>query len=304
MQLQNNLTDEEFAGIDRRLKFSPSRLNSYRKCHQLGRYTYERNIEPDVSPDHESKALVLGKIVHKFLELWHGEGLHPHAVFTDVLNDFKPHQDLVISALTIMSRYVVCYNSHEFKFHATEKRLTVPYRTPNGVTVYLDGILDAIIETGLHLFGPLDHKTSARNVWREDTLVFDPQLNQYCAMLYLADMMPTIMVVNQIYTGSTDAKKIANTPQDKLFSRIAVRVDPGRIERWLSHIGRQIDFILESESKPVEKRLDSQCVWCPFRPACDLEMDGKNPEPFLNAHFVPRKQEKFSIIVDLEGIDD
>lgn len=298
------VTDEEVDELPSHLKFSPNRLSKYSECQQLGRYTYEHKLEPSVGRE-QTNALQLGTITHRFLELWYSDRLHPADAYRVVDKEFTKYEDklLAATALTIMTRYVQVYKDDHitWKIYAAEKRLIVPYKTPNGTTVYLDGKMDLIAEDSQGNFGLWDHKTSARNTWNADTVLFDPQFNQYLAMLMLCDFMPTYAMVNQIYTGSHDAKKIVSTPRDKLFSRIRINPSPARIEDWLNYIGKQIDQILEQPVAPMNR--GHHCTWCPFRNACSLVIDGKNPEPYLQANFKPRKSPNFNIIVDLQGIE-
>lgn len=287
------------------LRFSPSRLMAYSNCHARGWYTYEAELEPNyVGP--KGKALELGTIVHRYLQLWHGHKKHPtvafHEEITEEFSELKQQRELSISALTVMARYVACYEKEDatdYTVEAAEHRMIVPYSTPNGVTVYLDGIIDLVAVDNLKRVGPWDHKTSARMVWRQDTVHFDPQLNQYLALLYLSDYMPEYAMINQINTGIRTPKTVANAPRDRLFSRIKITPSPVRIEAWLSHIGRTIDKILETEGP--QKNLGQRCVDCPFRPICHTELDGHPTEEIVKNLYKPRGTPDYQIIVSLPG---
>jgi hypothetical protein len=229
--------------------------------------------------------------------------MHPTVAFhrhiKEEFGETKQQREVAISALTIMTRYVSAYEKEDrnLTIHGAEHRMIVPYSTPKGTTIYLDGIIDLIASDPYGRLGPWDHKTSGRMVWRQDTVHFDPQLNQYLALLYLTDYMPEYALINQINTGVKNPSRVANMPRDELFNRIRIEPSPVRIEAWLSEIGHAIDDILEAER--VKKILGQHCTRCDFRPICHAEMDGIDTTDLIEAHYKPRGTPDYQIIVNL-----
>lgn len=308
MEVGNSLlfvSPNEPGQVEEIVRFSPSRLSTEDFCPQKAHYSYAHQLA--LPPQKPSRAQMLGTLIHKFLELWHGpDHVHPSSAVKIIRDDpeFQKYEDqlLLYIALTYMTRYVAYYKNDpsRFKFLAIEKRLTVPFTTPRGHQVFLDGILDAIVEdTQTGKFGPWDHKTSAKAIWTKEVVAFERQLNQYLAMLYLMDYAPSLLTVNQIYTGKQKIESVANCPADELFSRHTIEVKPSRMEQWLQSIGHRIDQILEAGY--VHKNLGGHCVWCPFRQACSMELDGIDPMPYLRT-FSPRSEgkEPLQIVIDIE----
>jgi hypothetical protein len=142
----------------------------------------------------------------------------------------------------------------------------------------------------------VDNKSDARNKWTKEVVSFDRQLNQYVVMLWLMDYDPSGVMVNQIYTGFTKPESIATAPIDKLFSRPTIEVSESRIRRWSLAIGNRIDQILDAQY--VHMHLGGHCVWCPYRSACNMVLDGQDPTPYLRTNFGPRDQKPLELIID------
>lgn len=253
-------------------------------CPQRGHYTYSRGLDP--GPNRPTKALLLGSIIHKFLELWHGEGKQPSVAFKEVDAEFPIYEAKILLpvALTYMSRYVAVHkdDTTQFRVVATEQRFIVPFDTPKGHRVYLDGIIDMITEdlrTGkLHIW---DNKTDSRNLWSSDVLLFDRQLNAYTVIANQLDYDPSVLTVNQIKTSKTSPESIVKAPKEDLFARHSVEVTPSTVAAWRRAIGKRIDQILEAEY--IHKALGSHCLTCPYRQACQMELNGVDPEPYLRS---------------------
>lgn len=286
--------------IDDTLRFSPNKLNTYDFCPQKAHYRYVENIiGPEEKP---SEALLRGLIIHKYLEYWVRDNQPPSVSFERVQKDFPTYEGQLITyaVLTLMMRYCAVYKNdpQRYKVLAVEQELLVPFDTPKGRRVYLHGILDLVVEeiaTGK--LGLWDNKSDSRNKWSKEVVSFDRQLNQYAVMLMLMDYDPTYITVNTIYTGYTKPESIATAPIEKLFNRHTIQVTEQRLKQWAKAIGMRIDQILDAEY--VHMRLGDHCIWCPYRTACNMVLDGQDPTPYLKSNFGSREQKALDIIIDL-----
>lgn len=272
---------------------------------------YFRDLDPGESPF--SEALTRGLIIHRMLELMRATGQTPTEVFLTVREEYPRYeaQLLLTVALIYMQRYVKVYADDPLKYNfvAVEQRFIIPYTTPRGHQVYLDGRFDAIVEN-LSEGGRLeiwDDKTDSRNVWSSDVVALDRQLNGYAVMASLLDYDPTRIVVNQIKTSYKSPESVAKQPKENLFARHSAPVTPKTVAAWTLAIGKRIDQILEAEY--VHKNLGAHCMYCPFRQACQMELNGLNPEPYLRS-FGKRSEAtpgggNLNLILDIEdGVFD
>ena len=221
------------------------------------------------------------------------------------MEEFQAYDEKLLSmtALTLMTRYVNTYNNDNAKFTVgqAEHEMLVPATTYKGRKIWLHGILDLVVTNEYNECGVWDHKTSSTASWTNDTVLFDTQMSQYLCMLFLNGDEPKFGTINQLYTGITKLENVASAPQDKLFSRITIRPSLIRIEEWLARLLQRIDFILDETH--IHKNMGSHCAWCPFKQACNLELEGHSNVEYLKANFAPRGQEKFTITVDLSEIE-
>jgi len=284
-------SDVVLAEIPEHLRYSPSKLKAYHFCEQRAHYHYMHGLRLEST---SSEALMRGKISHRFLELWHKDHVHPNESFTQLYTKEFPsfeQQMLVIWANTMMIRYIGRYGKEDLKryiFHKIEERFQVTIVTPKGREVYLDGILDALVEDLLeHTIGPWDHKTSAVNMWTADAVVFDAQLGQYVCMAVGQGYPINTATINQIYTGIKKVDNLANTPLDKLFSRHTIPLTPTQIEMWTYMLGSKIDKILDNLSLEKDKNLGAHCNYCPFKGACRMEMRKEDPSIYIEKVLTP-----------------
>lgn len=273
---------------------------------------YSRDLDPGAQ--RVTDALLRGLIVHKFLELWHGEGKHPNQAFQEVRELFPTYEAQIITpvALVYMLRYVNVYKDDPVRFQviATEKRYTIPYTTPHGHQVWLDGIIDMIVEDIVDgVVDVWDNKTDSKNLWSPDVVMLDRQLNSYTVILHLLALNPQRLTVNQIKTKFTKPESVHKAAKEDLFGRHSVTVTPASINSWMIAIGKRIDQILEAEY--IHKNLGAHCIYCPFRQACQMELKGVDPEPYLRNNFGSRSEAQTTgggdlrIILDIEeGIFD
>lgn len=288
---------QEPGSVPAELKFSHSRLSTYDSCWRKAGYIYHEGFRRN----YDSPALTFGRILHRILELHYKGICSPMEAYPLYLNKEFPtfvEQKDIFAAVALGTRYVSYYkNKDNFRILGVEKDLIVPYSTPNGVTVYLHVILDLIAEHQGQL-AVIDHKSSARNVWSNDMILFDPQIALYMCALMLMDYEPNIGVINQISTASKDTTKIANAPGDKLFSRFTVQPSPRILEGWLREFGQKIDRILEAEIFP--RTLTNNCRNCPYREACSMELQGIDSKPYLETNFPKTPHTTYEIDVELE----
>jgi hypothetical protein len=257
-------------------------------------------------PGKATPNMKLGAIIHRFLELWHSQGIQPSEAFGSYISkEFQAYDEKLLSmtALTLMTRYVNSYRNDLDKFtvEKAEYEMLVPATTYKGRHVFLHGILDLVLLNEYNERGIWDHKTSSTASWTNDTVLFDTQMSQYLCMLMLNGDEPKFGTINQIYTGITKLENVASAPQDKLFSRITIRPSLIRIEEWTARLLERIDFILDESH--IHKNMGSHCAWCPFKQACNLELEGQSNVEYLKANFAPRGQERFTVTVDLSEIE-
>lgn len=283
--------------IPEHLRYSPSKLKLYHFCEQRAHHHYIDGLKLEGLT---TEALLRGKIVHKYLELWHGDDhVHPNDALVELYksSEFSSYEGklLVMWANTAMVRYIGKYGKEDhkrYKFHAVELREQATITTPKGRVVYLDGIPDTLVEDKIEkTIGPWDHKTSGRNLWTKDAVVFNPQLGQYVCMFVAQGYPINTATVNQIYTGIKKIENLANTPLEKLFSRHTISLTPTQIEQWTWWLGTRIDRILDhQESGELEMNLGEHCVnygGCPFRSACQMRMEKKDPTFYIQNVLTP-----------------
>lgn len=285
--------------IPNELRFSASRLASYDSCSRKHHYIYRQGYRVPYTNKH----LTLGSILHRLLHLHYEQNVSPAEAYPQLKIEFPTYQEqlLLFPAIALIDRYIKYFQDKDtFKVIGVEKELIVPYVTPNGVTVYLHGILDLVGITDKDKLFVMDHKSSARKVWNADMVWFDHQIAFYLCILMQCDFMPQIGVVNQLSTATTDTKKMAMTPGGDLFSRFPVEPTPTLMENWLKEFGNKIDKILEETSYP--KALSNRCSGCQFKDACLTDLRGGDPTPYLETTF--KDPEKYNIEIEIEGLDD
>lgn len=289
------------------LKFSPSRLSTEDSCPQKAHYTYSRGLDPGSSKP--TPALLRGTIIHRYMDLWHGQGIKPVDAFSILKEEFPTYEGQILTpvGLVYMQRYVATHQDDlkRYRVVGAEKRFIIPFTTPHGHEVFLDGIIDLIVEDLLNrnAIEIWDHKTDSRNIWSGDVVSFDRQLNQYAVIAYLLDYDPTRITVNQIKTSLTKIESIGKAPKEELFHRHSAPVTPSSVEAWMRNIGKRIDQILEAEY--VHKNLGAHCIFCPYRQACQMELNGVDPEPYLRSNFGKRDDSDLTLILDIEdGVFD
>jgi CRISPR/Cas system-associated exonuclease Cas4 (RecB family) len=286
-------------GVPSELRFSASRLAAYDGCKRRHHYTYRKGYRVPYTND----AMTYGSIIHRLLELHYKDGTSPAEAYTTVSEEFPTYkqQMLIWPAITLITRYISFFEKKDnFQVLGVEKELVVPYSTPNGVTVYLHGLIDLVGVLPSDELFIMDHKSSARRVWNKDKVWLDHQIAFYMCLMLQCGFDPRIGVINQISSASKDAGKIGNYNPNDLFSRFSVKPSPVMLENWLREFGQKIDVILEEKVYP--KSLSNKCSDCPFFEACLLEMRGDDPTPWLETNF--REDAQYEIQVEIEGLDD
>lgn len=279
------------------LRFSASRLGMYDTCKRKHHYTYRLGYRIPYT----NKALTTGLILHKLLDLWYGEKIHPAtaiAVFKE-REIFQKYDEQVLlwPCVALITRYVsFFYKRDNFEVLGVEKELIVPFTTPHGHQVYLHAILDLVLRSnkGVEV---VDHKSSARNVWNVDMVWFDPQIALYLITLYLCGFEPKIGTINQISTSTMDAAKIGQADANKLFARFSIDPSPEVIEHWIQEIGNKIDMILEEDT--YTKSLNNKrCSECAFKDACLMELRGNDPTLYLSNYHKPNSTNEVEVVFE------
>lgn len=288
----NNLDPDK---IPHHLRFSPSGLDTYDTCLKRGYYLYKRGFRTKST----ERYLRLGSIIHKMLELYYkGTSI---AELPSTLEEFPTAEDqmLMYSALGLLYRYEQHYGPLEknWTINAIEQYVIIPYTTPKGNHVYLNGIIDMIIEEHGNIM-VVDHKSGAK-FWTADQVYFDRQLMIYAYMLHTIGFTPKRLLINNINTTPSACKNTNAMPTDRLFSRIPVPLNVKRIEGYMNIVGQNIDRILETSEFTYST--GKHCSTCPFREACAMEFEGIDPEPYLQTNFKSGEVKPFSIVI--EGLE-
>lgn len=261
------------------LRFSPSQLDVWDRCPRKGYYIYRQGYKNQSS----SPAMRKGTVIHKILEVYYSYNLELIEIAGMIEDMFPLYDDQIVAyeVMGLMTRYSGYYASKDALFHvlAVERNLCVPFTTPAGRTVYLNGIVDLIGETENGKLFVMDHKSTSRVFWNKDSVYFDRQLHIYMAMLYLMGYDPRIGVINNINTGL----KNLNVPAEKLFTRVVVDVDEQKVTRYLQDIGQRIDQVLSYTDYP--RVLNKTCSECTFKEACSLTLQGVDETEYLESNF-------------------
>lgn len=277
--------------IDPSLKFSPSGLNVWDECPKKGYYTYHRGFRKEAQESY----LRLGTIIHRMLALHYME--IPSMEFVGLEEEFPTYQEqqLMMESLGLIYRYETFYGPREKDWNvlAVEQYMIVPYETPKGRTVYLNGFIDLILETHQGLM-VVDHKSGGK-FWTADEVYFDRQLMIYAYMLHSIGHTPSTILINNINTTPSVVRNVAKQPVEKLFSRVPVPIKPQRIEGYMAKVGQNIDRILDTTS--FSYSTSKNCSKCYFKEACSMEFDGINPESYLQLNFSKQGTKPFSLII-------
>lgn len=291
--LQNDIFDTKIDpdSIDSNIKFSPSGLNTWDECPKKGYYVYHRGFRRESNETY----LRLGTIIHRMLAL-HYMGI-PSMEFVGLEEEFPSYQEqqLMMESLGLIYRYEQFYGPREQDWNvlAVEQYMIVPYTTPKGRTVYLNGFIDLIIESPQGLI-VIDHKSGGR-FWTADEVYFDRQLMIYAYMLHSIGYTPKILLINNISTVPSVVKNVARQPVEKLFSRVPTPISPQRIEGYMAKVGQNIDRILDTDS--YSYATSKQCSRCFFKEACSMEFEGIDPEPYLQLNFSKQGTKPFNLII-------
>lgn len=296
--------------VPEELRYSPSKLKLYHFCEQRAHYHYMEGLRVEGMT---TEALLRGKIIHRYLELWHRDHMHPNDACQILYKEYPTHEGfmLVTWGLTCMVRYIGRYGKDDlrrFKWHMIEERFQTTILTPKGREVVLDGILDALVEDIIEkTLGPWDNKSSSINLWDKEVVFFDPQLGQYVVMGVAHGYPISTATINQIYTGIKVVTNLANAPLDKLFSRHTIALTPRQIETWEYRLGKKIDKIIDNLDGEKDMHTGPHCKYCPFRGACQLVMRKEDPTPYIQQTMIPaiRAMQADDIAVEgLELLDD
>ena len=276
------------------LRFSPSQLDVWDRCLKKGYYVYRKGYRGAVNTPATRK----GTIIHKALELYHGSSWSMMEVMDNAEDIFPVYEDqrYLMELVALLLRYEAYYSSRDTKMQvlAVEANLCVPFDTPAGNRVYINGIIDMIGETENGELFVMDHKSTGRAFWTSDSVYFDRQLHLYMAMMYLMGYDPRIGVINNINT----ATNVKNAPAEKLFTRVAVRIDEGKLTRYLSDVGHRIDQILSYQDFP--RNLNKSCGECQFKDACSLALQGIDETDLLESNFRNTSSGGFELVLKKE----
>lgn len=261
------------------LRFSPSQLDVWDRCHKKGYYVYRQGYRGTIN----SPAMRKGTVIHKALELKYRDKWTLIELMENMETVFPLYEDQVAlqSIIGTLYRYEAYYAIRDDNFTtlAVESSLCVPFITPEGRTVYLNGIIDLIGETSDGKLFVMDHKSTSRGFWTKDSVWFDRQLHIYAAMLYLMGYDPEIGVINNINTGLNPKTNAAHS----LFARVTAEISVSKLQRYLTDIGHRIDQILSYTTFP--RNLNKSCGECQFKDACALALEGVDETDFLESNF-------------------
>lgn len=280
--------------LDPHIVFSPSQLNTWDECKKKGYYVYRKNFRPETT----ERYLRLGTIIHWMLQRMY-EGWPVTKILDEADNEFPTFEDnaLVFKASGLMYRYQEHwrYGKDDFTILGVEQYMLVPYTTPAGRQVYLNGYVDLIYEKAGRL-GVIDHKSGAK-FWTLDQVFFDRQLMIYAFMLYLLGFQPHEVAINNVKTsvlGEGVEKKLSS----ELFNRVTVPLDIRFLLGYMNEVGNTIDNILSLEKYDMSLSKEN-CAGCIFRHACTMYLEGTNPDTYLQQNFGEKRKE---VKVNIKGL--
>ena len=280
--------------LNNHLVFSPSQLDKWDKCKKLGYYIYRKNYRAEETERH----LRLGTIIHWMLQRMY-QGWDINRILAAADEEFPTFEDnvLIFKSSGLLYRYQEYwrYGRDDFTILGVEQYLLVPYTTPAGRQVYLNGYVDLIYEKGGRL-GVIDHKSGNR-FWTVDQVFFDRQLIIYAYMLHQLGFSPHEVAINNVKT-STLGESIEKKLSTDLFNRITVPLDTRFLHGYMNEVGKTIDNILSLEEFDMSLSKEN-CASCVFHHACTMSLEGTNPETYLQQNFSHKRKD---IKVTIKGL--
>lgn len=283
--MQNPIFESKFnkEDLDPHIVFSPSQLDTWDECKKKGQYVYRLNYR---NPESSDRRMRRGSVMHWMLQRYY-EGQSAIQIITSAENHFENYEDqlLAFECSGIIYRYQEWYQTvrreeDDFNVLAVEQYLLVPWTTPGGHEVFLNGYVDLIYEKKGRLF-VVDHKTGGKS-WTQNQVFMDRQLMIYCFMLHLMGFTPFAGIINNVKTSVI--KDLQMKLGSELFVRTGNNLTPERLQGYMEEVGGSIDDIMEL--KRYKRHLSYRsCAECTFREACTLELEGNDPTPYLNANF-------------------
>lgn len=280
--------------LDLKLVFSPSQLDTWDRCQKLGQYVYRLGYRQE-SNDRAAKR---GSIFHWMLQRYY-EGKSVIEILELAEEEYKTYeeQSLVFECSGILYRYSEYWkqNGDKFKVLACEQYILVPYTTPRGRQVYLNGYVDLIVEDNGHLI-VIDHKTGQRH-WTKKMVWFDRQLMIYCFMLHTLGFTPHEGQINNVKT--TIIKDLQRKLGSELFSRVGNNLSASRLQNYMKHVGTTIDNILDLEDYALSMKRD--CSGCNFQEACNMILEDVDPTAYLDTNFKLMKNAA-NVKINIKGL--
>lgn len=270
---------------------SNSEVETFQKCQRKHWYAYGLNL----TPREKSLPLRSGILGHSVLEKYYrakrAELSHDECVQDglSVLSAYMLHPDVDVYSIVLKRflEYAEHYKNEPFRVLDVEGTYTTPL--DNGIEYALT--LDLLVEyTSGEWKGKqvlIDHKWTS-DFWSANAVDMLPQIPKYLHTLRKLGSTADFGIINQIrYRKMKDGYT-----SDKIFRRSIVTPTPERIAN-IVRIQEKVTSIIRQrklfpdlwESEAVQTIYRQQCDNCFFTIPCQIELDGRDPKPTLDAMF-------------------
>ena len=179
------------------------------------------------------------------------------------------------TAMQLVTRYIRDYAptvDGNWRIAKTEDHFQLPLRTPKGRPYEFQGYIDLAVYIGDYLY-LIDHKTSGRSRYTQESLVTEWQLLLYGAAMREEGLDIEGVGINGFNT--TKYKNFWSEPIDKIFYRVSVHQSPVMFDNSLELLGRIVDEMEDIlDGRTPRKVVSKSCTWCQFRELCVFQLKG------------------------------
>lgn len=288
------------------LRVSPSEIAKFLRCRRSWALTYFFKWGVDPMKTSPVSAALLGTRIHAAMEGYYGYGIDPIqalAVIYDQARDQRPEYTPQLTGEQDWATIMVDGYQHwaaengldeEHDVVATERELETALLLADGEMAIVTGKLDQIVRRRLDGALLLRDWKTVGTLGKADTIVLDPQMRIYSALLAIAH--DGMRVDGALYTMMLRSKRTARAlgpfyeqvhinynghDHTNMLTRLrGVLSDMERVTRQLQ---TGTDHRLVAYPNPIPDR----CPWdCPFVQVCPLFDDGSRVEAALEANYV------------------
>lgn len=288
------------------LRVSPSEIAKFMRCRRQWALTYFFKWGVDPMKTSPVGPALLGTRIHAAMEGYYGYDIDPIqalAVIYDEARRQRPEYAPQLTGEQDWATIMVDGYQHwaaengldeEHEVVATERELETAILLINGEMAIVTGKLDQIVRRRLDGALLLRDWKTVGTLGKADTIVIDPQMRVYSALLAIAH--EGMRVDGALFTMMLRSKRTARATgpfyeqvhisynghdHTNMLTRLkGVLSDMERVTRQLS---TGTDHRLAAYPNPMPDR----CAWdCPFVQVCPLFDDGSRVEAALEANFI------------------